>query len=102
MSCGNPLIGIELFRIRLCGIEFPNKDVAMVAYFGTDLVEERVSNQPLKTVEGRPTHTPGITLPRGNYRTLKLCIKEGNALPGRDSFRICQDFSNHGGIVHRN
>ena len=71
MSCGNSCNGIELFGVRLYGIEFLNKDVAMVAYFRTELVKERVSNQPLKSVERRPTYTPRITLPRDNYRTLE-------------------------------
>ena len=64
MRDGNPCDGIELLGIRLCVIEFTNKHVALVACFRTDVVEERIADQPPKSPEGRPTHNCGITLPK--------------------------------------
>ncbi len=62
MRCGNLCNDIELLGTRLSGIALSNKYVAMVAYFRTDFVEERASNESTKSPEGRPTHTSRITL----------------------------------------
>ena len=62
MRCSNLDNVVKLFSVGLVTVKPTAEEDARVINFGTDIVEEGVTNQSYETEEWRPAHAGSITL----------------------------------------